>query len=53
MVLDIALAVYGIVLCACTSSMAVLNLVKLSNTFGFFPECYGCKAYLPAVPKLL
>ncbi|WIA41809.1 hypothetical protein OEZ86_009140 [Tetradesmus obliquus] len=53
MLLDIALALYGIVLCACTSSMAILNLVKLSNTFGFFPECYGCKAYLPAVPKLL
>jgi hypothetical protein len=33
--------------------LCCMSLVKLSNTFGFFPECYGCKAYLPAVPKLL
>lgn len=43
--INVILIAYGIILVGLTSSMAVLNLVKLSNTFGVFPPCYGCAAY--------
>jgi hypothetical protein len=42
---NITLIAYGIILVGFTSTTAVMNLVKLSNTFGVFPECYGCAAY--------
>lgn len=42
---NIILIAYGVILVGFTSTTAVMNLVKLSNTFGVFPECYGCAAY--------
>jgi hypothetical protein len=43
--INLGLVAYGLVLVAMTCTMSTINLVQLSNTFGFFPACYQCSSY--------
>jgi hypothetical protein len=45
--INLLLVMYGLILVGFTSTMGVLQLVKLrQQATGLFPECFGCSAYV-------